>query len=87
MSGTSIEQIWAGLETKTQEWLKANPGSVMLPRSVSAAIRRAGGELEQTDAHGQYGLSPEDRAFIRSMAASAPVGHPVSPADATGTPD
>ena len=84
MSATPIAKIWHGLDPKTQEWLKANPGSVMLPRSVTAAIRRATEDLQETDRHGQYELSAEDRAFIRSMAASAPVGRPVSPADVAG---
>jgi hypothetical protein len=86
VSATPIEEFWPGLDPKTQEWLKANPGSVMLPRSVTAAIRRATGDLQETDRHGRYELSPDDRAFIRSMAALAPVGRPVSPADAASPP-
>lgn len=82
MSGTtSIEKLWDKLDTTTQEWLRANPGSVVLPRSVTAVIRKAMGDpdsLEGTDRNEQLSLSPEDHAFIKSRAASDPVGHPVS---------
>ncbi|MCU1512303.1 MAG: hypothetical protein JWM13_1180 [Arthrobacter sp.] len=82
MSGTtSIEKLWDQLDPKTQEWLRANPGSVVLPRNVTAVIRKAMGDpdsLDGTDRNEQLSLSPEDLAFITAMANSAPVGHPVS---------
>ncbi|MDQ0848260.1 hypothetical protein QFZ65_000198 [Arthrobacter sp. B3I9] len=82
MSGTtSIEKLWDELDPKTQEWLRANPGTVVLPRSVTAVIRKAMGttdDLDGTDRNEQLSLSPEDHAFIKTMANSAPVGHPVS---------
>ena len=80
MSGTtSIEQLWDQLDPKTQEWLRANPGSVVLPRSVTTVIRKASGEperLDGTDRNEQLSLTPEDLAFIMARANSAPVGHP-----------
>lgn len=85
MTGMSIEALWTRLDPKTQEWLRANPGSVILPRSVTEALLRAGDQqetLEGVDRHGQFLLSPQDQAFLKSVAASAPVGHPVPP----GTP-
>jgi hypothetical protein len=78
---TSIEQLWDQLDPMTQEWLRANPGSVVLPRSVTAVIRKAMGDperLDGTDRNEQLSLSPEDHAFIKARANSAPVGHPVS---------
>jgi hypothetical protein len=78
---TSIEKLWDELDPKTQEWLRANPGTVVLPRSVTAVIRKAMGapdDLDGTDRNEQLSLSPEDHAFIKTMANSAPVGHPVS---------
>jgi hypothetical protein len=78
---TSIEKLWDGLDPKTQEWLRANPGTVVLPRSVTAVIRKAMGnpdDLDGTDRNEQLSLSPEDHAFIKTMADSAPVGYPVS---------
>ncbi|MDQ0823270.1 hypothetical protein QFZ79_001012 [Arthrobacter sp. V4I6] len=82
MSGTtSIEKLWDQLDPKTQEWLRANPGSVVLPRSVTAVIHKAmsdGDRLDGTERNDRLSLSAEDHAFIKSMANSAPVGHPVS---------
>lgn len=78
---TSIEKLWDKLDPTTQEWLRANPGSVVLPRSVTAVIRKAMGDpedLDGTDRNDQLSLSPEDHAFITSRANSEPVGHPVS---------
>jgi hypothetical protein len=78
---TSIEKLWDQLDPKTQEWLRANPGNVVLPRSVTAVIRKAMGDPETlvgTDRNEQLSLSPEDCTFIKSMANSAPVGQPVS---------
>ncbi len=82
MSRPSIESLWDKLDPGTQEWLRANPGSVMLPRSVAEAILRAGGQpdsLEEVDRHGQFLLSPQDQGFIKAAAISTPVGHPVPP--------
>ena len=78
---TSIEKLWDKLDPTTQEWLRANPGSVVLPRSVTAVIRKAMGDpdnLDGTDRNEQLSLSPEDVAFIKTRANSEPVGHPVS---------
>lgn len=78
---TSIEKLWDKLNPTTQEWLRANPGSVVLPRSVTAVIRKAMGDpdnLDGTDRNEQLSLSQEDVAFIKTRANSEPVGHPVS---------
>lgn len=82
MSNPILENLWDKLDSKTQEWLRANPGSVILPRSVTEALVRAGGpdsRLEGVDRNGQLALDPHDQAFIKSVAAAAPVGHPVAP--------
>lgn len=85
MTSMSIEALWTRLDPKTQEWLRANPGSVILPRSVTEALFRASDQqetLEGVDRHGQFLLSPQNQAFLRSVASSSPVSHPVPP----GTP-
>jgi hypothetical protein len=82
MNSTTIETLWAKLDPRTQEWLRANPGCVILPRSVTGAVLRSGEQhdtLEGVDQHGQFLLSPQDRTFLKSVAASTPVDHPVPP--------
>jgi hypothetical protein len=83
VSNTTIEYLWNKLDPKTQEWLRANPGSVILPRSVTATVLRASDHPEtleeEIDQNGQLALSPRDQAFLKSMGTSAPVGHPVPP--------
>ena len=84
---TSIEALWNKLTPKTQEWLRANPGSVILPRGVTEVILETCGPdetLEGVDRNGQLPLSPQDQAFIRSMADSEPVDHPVPPSSPSG---
>ena len=83
---TTIEALWNKLNPRTQEWLRANPGTVILPRSVTETILGASGPdetLEGVDRNGQLPLSPQDHAFIKSMADSAPVCHPVPPASSS----
>lgn len=83
MGNTTIEHLWNKLDPKTQEWLRANPGSVILPRSVTAALLRASDDPEALeegiDQNGQLPLSARDQAFLKSMAVFPPVGHPVPP--------
>ncbi len=80
MNSTSLEALRTRLDPKTQEWLRANPGSVIIPRSVTEALLRASDQqepLEGVDLHDQLRLSPLDRNFIKSVAVSSPVDHPV----------
>ena len=80
--GDNIKLLWERLDPKTQEWLRANPGSVILPRSVTTALLRASDHpesLEGVDRNGQLPLSLGDQAFLKSMGGSTPVGHPVPP--------
>lgn len=84
MGNTTIEHLWNKLDPKTQEWLRANPGTVILPRSVTATLLRASDDPEALeegiDHNGQLPLSAQDQAFLKSMALSPPpVGHPVPP--------
>lgn len=63
-----IEKLWDRLDTETRQWFVDNPGCVILPRAVVAAISKAtGAELDQ-DRHGETVLSPSDCDFIRREA-------------------
>lgn len=82
MNAPILENLWNKLDPRTQEWLRANPGSVILPRSVTETLVQASGldnSLEGVDRNGQLSLSPQDQAFLKTVAASSPVGHPVPP--------
>ncbi|RKR30196.1 hypothetical protein C8D78_0516 [Arthrobacter oryzae] len=83
MSSGLIERAWNKLSPKTQEWLRANPGMVILPRNVTELVLQANAHPEGpagVDRNGQLPLSPQDQAFIRSMSDASPVGRPVPPA-------
>lgn len=92
MTSTSIEAMWTRLDPKTQKWLRANPGSVLLPRSVTEALLLAGDQGDQLDTqegvdrHGQFLLSPQDQAFLKSVASPAPVDHPEPPVTGRDSP-
>ncbi|MCB5294640.1 hypothetical protein BJQ90_04109 [Arthrobacter sp. SO3] len=86
MNRPILENLWNKLDPRTQEWMRANPGTVILPRSVTEALVRASGSpdsLEGVDRNGQLPLSPQDQTFIKSVAAASPVGHPVPPGAAS----
>lgn len=63
-----IDQLWDKLEPTTQRWLIDNPGCVILPRSVVAAIEKASGARLEQDRHGESALSPADHDFLRTAA-------------------
>ena len=63
-----IDKLWDRLEPETRQWLVDNPGCMILPRSVVAAIEKATGAEFEQDRHGEIVLSPGDCDFIRSAA-------------------
>ena len=63
-----IDELWDRLEPDTRQWLVDNPGCVILPRAVVAAITKATGEEFDQDRHGETALSPADCDFIRTTA-------------------
>ncbi|KIA71878.1 hypothetical protein ANMWB30_33960 [Arthrobacter sp. MWB30] len=63
-----IREFWNQLSSETQQWLINNPGSVIVPRTVTAIIKGQTGEDGAVDGHGGTVLTDEDRAFIREQA-------------------
>ena len=63
-----IEKLWDRLDTETRQWFVDNPGCVILPRAVVAAISKATGVEFDQDRHGETVLSPSDCEFIRREA-------------------
>ncbi|WP_247040563.1 hypothetical protein [Arthrobacter rhizosphaerae] len=67
----NLKDEWDRLDSETRKWLLENPGCVILPRTMSARIRRdAAGNIE-CDQHGQIQLSREDLDFIREKSNGA----------------
>lgn len=82
MNSTSPEAPRTMLDPNTQDWVRANPGSLIIPRSVTQALLRASGQqkpLEGVDLYDQFLISPLERTFTRLVAVSNPVDHPVPP--------
>ena len=84
-----IKEFWDQLSPDTQQWLIDNPGTMIVPRTVTAIINSETGESEGVDGHGGTHLTDEDRHFIHEQArarGSAPAEEPkffdaVGPAD------
>ncbi|MFK0039325.1 hypothetical protein ACIQTW_05745 [Paenarthrobacter sp. NPDC090517] len=85
-----IKEFWDQLSPDTQQWLIENPGTMIVPRTVTAIINGETGESDAVDGHGGTHLTDEDRHFIheqaRARAGSAPAKEPkffdsVGPAD------
>ncbi|MBP2264769.1 MULTISPECIES: hypothetical protein [Micrococcaceae] len=63
-----IKEFWDQLSPHTQQWLMDNPGTMIVPRTVTAIINGETGESEGVDAHGGTHLTDEDRHFIHEQA-------------------
>jgi hypothetical protein len=67
MNSSSLEALRIRLDPKPLEWLRANPGSLIIPRSVSEALLLASGQqepLEGVDLHDHFLPSPLDRTLL-----------------------
>jgi hypothetical protein len=63
-----IKEFWDQLSPDTQQWLIDNPGTMIVPRTVTAIINGETGESDTIDAHGGTVLTDEDRHFIQEQA-------------------
>ncbi|BCW64167.1 hypothetical protein EU811_09515 [Arthrobacter sp. TS-15] len=63
-----IKEFWDQLSPETQQWLVDNPGTMIVPRTVTAIINAETGEGDTMDAHGGTVLTDEDRHFIQEQA-------------------
>ena len=74
-----IKEFWDQLSPDTRQWLIDNPGTMIVPRTVTAIINGETGEGSAVDAHGGTQLTDEDRHFIQEQArvrGSASPGEP-----------
>ncbi|MCU1574663.1 MAG: hypothetical protein JWO93_2745 [Micrococcaceae bacterium] len=67
MKSIQIKDGWNHLDGSTQQWLIDNPGCVLLPRTIVAAILLATHGHDDENQHGEASVSAEDRAFISSL--------------------
>ncbi|MET3368315.1 UNVERIFIED_CONTAM: hypothetical protein ABIE34_001555 [Jeotgalibacillus campisalis] len=63
-----IKEFWDHLSADTQKWLMDNPGSIIVPRTVTAIINGQTGEDSAVDIHGGTVLTAEDQDFIHAKA-------------------
>jgi hypothetical protein len=65
----NIKDHWDDLDPATKKWLIDNPGSQILPRTITTVISKECGEEADHSEHGQMSLSQEDHEFIRTKSA------------------
>lgn len=77
----NLKDEWDRLDSETREWLLDNPGSLFLPRDLSAkVITGVQGDIER-DENGQIVLSRNDHDFLRDKAEAAGTIHAPSAAE------
>ncbi|MCU1569141.1 MAG: hypothetical protein JWQ56_4078 [Pseudarthrobacter sp.] len=78
MTDTLIQDQWHRLPSTVTQWLKDNPGCMILPRTLSAEISEATGQPLNEDRHGETTLCQEDVDFIRMKSREAETAGPDS---------
>ena len=63
-----INEFWDHLSADTQQWLIDNPGSIIVPRTLTAIIKGQTGEDSVVDIHGGTLLTAEDQQYIQDKA-------------------
>ncbi|SEI42447.1 hypothetical protein SAMN04487917_101205 [Arthrobacter sp. yr096] len=63
-----IREFWTQLSPDTQRWLMDNPGSMIVPRTMTAIFNGETGEDGAVDIHGGTSLTADDRLFIQEQA-------------------
>lgn len=76
MTDIRIRDQWNRLPGPVTQWLLANPGCMILPRTISAEISAATGQGTNDDAHGETTLCQQDVDFIRMKSHEAELGRP-----------
>jgi hypothetical protein len=71
----TIKEHWNEFDPATRQWLIDNPGCLLIPRTIAAAMDHASEEPTQVDIHGQLQLSEEDIDFIRTRSHTAAANH------------
>ncbi|MET4622633.1 hypothetical protein ABIE18_004112 [Arthrobacter sp. 2762] len=74
-----IREIWNQLSPDTRQWLIDNPGSMIIPRTVTAKLNHESGEGGPVDGHGGTLLTEDDREFIQDQARASKDGYAGDP--------
>lgn len=72
----ALKDEWDRLDTEARTWLLDNPGCVLVPHAVTAAIQQASAGPISVDGHGQMILTREDLDFIRTKGSGVGAGPP-----------
>lgn len=74
-TAVDIRSLWSRLDPATRQWLMDHTGTAIVPRTITAALCQAAGQLLPQDSHGQVRLTGDDMLFIRNRAHSAFAAH------------
>ncbi len=72
----TLNDEWDRLGSETRKWLLDNPGCVLVPHAVTAAIQHNSVGHIEVDGHGQMLLTREDLDFIREKGTGLGAGQP-----------
>jgi hypothetical protein len=61
----TIRTLWTSIDPTVQQWLLANPGCLVLPRTLVNRVEASSGTSMTTDGHGEYLLSEEDLDYLK----------------------
>jgi hypothetical protein len=81
----TLNTLWTRIDPTVQQWLLANPGCLMLPRTLVNRVEAATGTSVETDGHGEHILSEEDLDFLKDRRRESMAGHgPDTPSGVRG---
>lgn len=74
-NAVDIRSLWSRLDPATRQWFMDHTGTAVVPRTLTAVMCQAAGQLLPQDSHGQVRLTADDMLFIRNRAHSAFAAH------------
>ncbi|MBG6226071.1 hypothetical protein IWX63_002657 [Arthrobacter sp. CAN_A2] len=71
---TNISSIWTRIDPAVQQWVLANPGCVVLPRTLVNRVESTIGESLHADDHGEYWFTGEELVFLKARRRAQELG-------------
>lgn len=62
----ALRDEWDRLSSEARAWLLGNPGRVLVPHAITAAIQKDLARSIDVDGHGQMILTCDDQEFVRA---------------------